>query len=162
LRMQRISPHEPLFYRDPATKKEWVIPAGKSVSMDPLSISMNPKIFPEPEGSGQNVGLKIAGSKSTFSLSPKERESVQGRFTVIASLLRAQLTKTSINLAYAELYIILAGIFRKYDMYEGSGEQKTPTLALYETNRERDVDMAFDLIVPFPSRESKGVRAIVR
>ena len=48
MRMQRISPDEPLIYRDPATKQEWVIPAGTSVSMDPLSISMNPKIFPEP------------------------------------------------------------------------------------------------------------------
>lgn len=48
LRMQRISPDEPLFYRDPATKKEWVIAAGTSVSMDPISISMNSKLFPDP------------------------------------------------------------------------------------------------------------------
>lgn len=49
MRMQRISPDEPLIYRDPSKKLEWVIPAGTSVSMDPLSISMNSKIFPEPQ-----------------------------------------------------------------------------------------------------------------
>lgn len=48
LRFQRVCPDEPLFYRDPWTKKEYVIPAGTSVSMDALSISMNSKIFPEP------------------------------------------------------------------------------------------------------------------
>ena len=48
IRMQRVAPDEPLFYRDPSTKKEWIIPAGTSVSMDTLTISMNSTIFPEP------------------------------------------------------------------------------------------------------------------
>ena len=74
----------------------------------------------------------------------------------------ACLTTSSINLAYAELYIILAGVFRRYDLYDEAAKQKMPTLALFETTRERDVDIAFDLLVPFPTRGSKGVRAIVR
>ena len=49
MRMQRISPDEPLVYQDPTTKQDWIIPAGTSVSMDALSVSMNPKIFPEPQ-----------------------------------------------------------------------------------------------------------------
>lgn len=69
---------------------------------------------------------------------------------------------SSINLAYAELYIILAGVFRRYDLYDEAANQKAPTLALYDTTRERDVDIAFDLCVPFPTRESKGIRASVR
>ena len=48
MRMQRISPDEPLIYYDPLAKHEWVIPAGTSVSMDAPTVSMNPKIFPEP------------------------------------------------------------------------------------------------------------------
>lgn len=48
-RMQRISPDESLIYHDPLGTQEWVIPVGTSVSMDPLSISMNPKIFPDPQ-----------------------------------------------------------------------------------------------------------------
>ncbi|KAJ5086802.1 hypothetical protein NUU61_008109 [Penicillium alfredii] len=59
------------------------------------------------------------------------------------------------NLAYAELYIVLAGIFRKYDLDDGSGKQIGPTLALYDTTRERDVDAVIDLLVPFPAEGSK-------
>ena len=66
------------------------------------------------------------------------------------------------NLAYAEIYIILAGIFRKYDLYNGARELGKPSLALYETTRERDVDIAFEMMVPFPARESKGIRLTVR
>ena len=73
-----------------------------------------------------------------------------------------RLTVPSMNLAYAELYIILAGVVRRYDLYDEVAKQNTPTLALYDTTRERDVDIAFDLLAPFPSRESKGIRVIVR
>ena len=48
LRFQRVCPDETLSYRDPSTKKEYIIPAGTCVSMDALSILMNSKIFPEP------------------------------------------------------------------------------------------------------------------
>ncbi len=72
------------------------------------------------------------------------------------------LTLSSINLAYAELYIMLAGIFRKYDLYDSAADQKTPTIALFETTRERDVDVEFDFLVPRPKDESKGIRVVVR
>lgn len=60
-----------------------------------------------------------------------------------------------------ELYLLVSGIFRKYDLYDGTGKQG-PNLALYETTRERDVDMAADMLVPATASESKGVRLIVR
>ena len=66
------------------------------------------------------------------------------------------------NLAYAELYLFLAGVFRKYDLYDGTGEQREPTLALYDTIKERDVDHVRDLLVSFPAKGSKGVRITVR
>lgn len=66
-----------------------------------------------------------------------------------------------INLAYSELYLILAGIFRKYDLYDGTGKQTGPTLELFETGRE-DVDMAYDILIPFPKKGSLGVRLRVR
>ena len=66
------------------------------------------------------------------------------------------------NLAYAELYIVIAGIFRKYDVFNGAIEQKTPTLALYETTRENDVNMEHDFLIAFPKEGSKGVRVRVR
>lgn len=65
------------------------------------------------------------------------------------------------NLAYAELYIAIAGIFRKYDRYDGARRQTCPTLELYESTRE-DVDMASDFAVPFIKQGRRGVRVIVR
>jgi hypothetical protein len=52
------------------------------------------------------------------------------------------------HLAYAELYIFLAGVFRKYN--------------LHDKYRERDVDTNTDFLVPAPAKGSKGVRVIVR
>jgi hypothetical protein len=46
----------------------------------------------------------------------------------------------------AELYIVLATVFRRLD------------LVLYDTIRERDIDVARDNILGEPSLESKGVR----
>ncbi len=56
---------------------------------------------------------------------------------------------------------MLAGIFRKYDLYDGTGKQACPTLELFETGRE-DVDMASDILIPFPKKGSLGVRLRVR
>jgi len=65
------------------------------------------------------------------------------------------------NLAYQELYLIIAGIFRKYDLFDGTEMQKGPTLQLYETTEE-DVDMYADYITPGTKPGSKGVRLIIR
>jgi hypothetical protein len=65
------------------------------------------------------------------------------------------------NLAYSELYMLLAGIFRKYDLYDGTGKQAGPTLELYQTTRE-DVDMGADSLTLILKEGSVGVRVIVR
>ena len=65
------------------------------------------------------------------------------------------------NLAYAELQLILAAIFRRYDGDRGHGEQRPQTIALYDTIRERDVDMHSEMISPVPARDSKGIRITV-
>lgn len=67
-----------------------------------------------------------------------------------------------INLAYQEIYLVAAAVFRKYDLYDGTGLQQGPTLALYETTRERDVDMTSDMKLPYPVIGSKGVRLLIR
>lgn len=70
----------------------------------------------------------------------------------------------SIGLAYQEMYLVTAALFRKYDLYDaGPGMiQQGPTLALYDTTRERDVDMMSDMGVPFSVPGSKGVRLLIR
>lgn len=59
------------------------------------------------------------------------------------------------------MYLVLAGIFRKYDLYDGTGNQKCPTLELFETSRV-DVDMASDLVASALKEGSQGVRVMVR
>jgi hypothetical protein len=77
---------------------------------------------------------------------------------------RQRLTRreTQINLAHQELQIVLAGVFRKYDLYDGTGRQKGPTLELFETTREHDVDMAADFVSAAIRADSVGVRVLIR
>ena len=62
------------------------------------------------------------------------------------------------SLANAELCVLLAGIFSRYEIFDGTGRQIVPTLALYDVVKERDVDVKYDYQVPFPEKESKGIR----
>lgn len=54
-----------------------------------------------------------------------------------------------LNLALAELYLILGTVFRRFD------------LELFETTKERDIDIARDCFIGEPSKQSKGVRSRV-
>ena len=49
----------------------------------------------------------------------------------------------------AELYIVTACIFRRFE------------LELYETSRERDIDIIRDFLVGWPSPDTLGVRVKV-
>jgi hypothetical protein len=62
-------------------------------------------------------------------------------------------------LARREMAMSLASIFTKYDLYRG---QPGPTLELYDTERERDIDAHADYIIPVPAKGSKGVQVKVR
>ncbi|MCJ1470579.1 hypothetical protein MMC07_009225 [Pseudocyphellaria aurata] len=144
IRSPRVSPDEPLHYDD-GINPTWIIPAGTPVSMTVSLIQSNPKIFPEPNEFRPERWLenpRLDRYMMTFS-----------RGTRIC---------LGMNLAYQELYLVIAAVFRKYDRYDGSGTQKGPTLALYETTRERDVDMKADLINACPTFGSKGVRLVIR
>ncbi len=65
------------------------------------------------------------------------------------------------NLAVAELYVLIASIFRKYDLYDGSGTQKSPTLELFETNTE-DIEIERDVLTPHAKKGSMGLQLRVR
>lgn len=144
-RMTRVAPDQTMVYKNKATGKEWHIKPNTPVSMTALPIQMNPSIFPnprkfEPERWLENPRLDkymLAFSKGT-------------RICL------------GFHLAYAELYLILAAIFRRYDLYDGTGKQNGPTLALYDTVRERDIDAVVDLVVPFPAVGSQGLRLTLR
>lgn len=67
-----------------------------------------------------------------------------------------------INLAYQELHLVTAGIFRKFNLYDpDTPHSQGPKLSLYDTIRKRDVDMDADLAIQTPKLGSKGVRITV-
>lgn len=164
LRSQRVSPDEPLYYDD-GSNPTWIILAGTPVSMSIALIQTNPDIFPEPNEFRPERWLEnprldhymLAFSRGTRMCLGYV---VQDHKRNIIRLLIDPCVR--INLAYQELYVVTAAVFRKYDLYSGTGMQQGPTLALYETIRERDVDMKSDLTTPFPILGSKGVRLMVR
>ncbi|MCJ1268629.1 hypothetical protein MMC22_008517 [Lobaria immixta] len=143
-RSPRVSPDEPLRYDD-GDNPTWIIPAGTPISMCVSSINTNPDIFSEPYEFRPERWLE----------NPK-----LDRYLLTFS--KGTRMCLGMNLAYQELYLVTAAVFRKYDLYDGTGMQQGPTLALYDTIRERDVDMSSELIVTFPARGSKGVRLLVR
>lgn len=55
----------------------------------------------------------------------------------------------ALSLAYAQLYMLLAGIFRRFN------------LTLFETSREIDIDVQGGGPLGEPSRQTKGIRVCV-
>jgi hypothetical protein len=66
-----------------------------------------------------------------------------------------------INLAYAELYLSLARIFRGYGSKDFHGEDDLGYLELFETT-SRDVEIVADLFVPRAASDSEGIRIQVK
>ena len=63
------------------------------------------------------------------------------------------------TLARREMAMALAFIFSRYDVYQG---QAGPSLELYDTVRRRVIDADSDYIIPFPAKNSKGLRVKIR
>ena len=102
--------------------------------------------------------------------------------TILKEMLAELPGLRSINLAYQELYLVLSGIFRVYDVApmtslssqadsqaieitpkgrDDASNSKGRYLALYDTIRQRDVDLVHDMMVPAAVKGSKGVRVMV-
>lgn len=115
------------------------------------------------------VGMTAPLLNRLESLYPSPRSFNPERYLENPSLTRYQLAFSKgsrqcigINLATTELQCIIAGIFRRYDVYDSSKkDQKGPTLELFETNRD-DVDMAYDFVTVAPKIGSNGVRVVIR
>jgi cytochrome P450 len=141
-RLQRICPDEVLIFND--GKVDWPIPPGTPVSMTSLLIHHDLKIFPDshsfmPERWLENPYL----DKYLVSFSKGSRQCV------------------GINLAYAELYLTLAHIFRRYGSKDVHGKDDLGYLELFETT-SRDIEIVADLFVPRPASDSEGIRIRVK
>ncbi|MCJ1436172.1 hypothetical protein MMC27_005550 [Xylographa pallens] len=136
-RSQRIALDRSLQYQN------WTIPPGTIVSMTGYMNHINPAIFPAPEEFRPERWLKDEGTSTRGSGAAGNLEKYLlpwGKGTRIC---------LGMNLAYAELYLTLAAIFRRFD------------LELFETSGE-DVRVVHDFIFGAPRLDSKGVRVVVK
>jgi cytochrome P450 len=136
-RLHRV-PLEPLPFSAP--DREWVIPPGTPVSMTSVLMHHDESIFPnsyefQPERWIENPGL----DHYLVSFSKGSRSCI-GR-----------------NLAYAEMYIWLAGVFRRYGSPDVRFKTDEGALELFETDRS-DVDMWADRFIPVVKPGSMRVR----
>lgn len=143
-RQERVAPEEDLIYTDEKRGQTYRLPAGTCLAMNPVLLSRLSEVYPSPQ------------------------EFRPERFLDDAKLKRHQLAFSrgsricaGINLAYQEMYMILAAVFTRYEAWDGTGKQKSPTLELFETTR-KDVDCVRDLVTEVVSDDSKGVRIVVR
>lgn len=128
-RMPRKFPKTTLQYKD------FTIPAGVTVSMDIYSISHDENIFPD----------SFAFIPERWMGNPKAPDGKQlSRY--LASFSGGTRNCVGMQLAYAELYIGLASMFRRFDF------------ELFETGRG-DIDALRDCFVPRPKLGSNGVQA---
>jgi hypothetical protein len=138
-----IAQDEAIVLKSSTHGSEYSIPPGTPISMTIMLLHHDERIFPSskafrPERWLENPRL----DKYLYSFGKGTRQCV------------------GINLAYAELTLILARIFRRY----GSGGVRhagdVGVLELWETD-ERDVQCVADMFVPKMWKGSKGVRVKV-
>ncbi|KFX99303.1 hypothetical protein V490_01849 [Pseudogymnoascus sp. VKM F-3557] len=141
-RLQRIAPDETLTFND--GKKDWYIPPGTPVGMTSVLMHHDESVFPDsrtflPERWIGNPQL----SKYLISFSKGTRQCI------------------GINLAYAELYIALARIFRAYGSEGVRFEDDVGRLELFETTMS-DLELTKDVFIPVAGNGSKGIRVLVK
>ncbi|KAI6091573.1 putative cytochrome P450 [Hypoxylon rubiginosum] len=138
-RLQRVSPDGPMLYRPSdavsATKLEYVIPRGVPVGMTSVLVHHNPKLFPRSTEFDPKRWLDSEG---------KRDRSLE---KYILSFSKGSRQCVGINLAYAELFMVVGLILRRLG----------PRLRLYETGLD-DVEILHDLFVPIPKLDTKGIR----
>ncbi|KAL8795788.1 MAG: hypothetical protein Q9195_001840 [Heterodermia aff. obscurata] len=192
LRMTRVAPLEDLIYIDRFNGKKWRIPAGTPISMTAKLLHQIKGIWGEdandyrPERwlgeEGKGLGRYLMtfgkGTRSCLGYTYSSTSSLTDVKRVLADIPGLR----SINLAYQELYLVLSGIFRVYDVAsmtpsssqadsqaieitpkdrDGASELQGRYLALFDTVRRRDVDLVHDMMIPAAVKGSQGVRVMV-
>jgi cytochrome P450 len=143
-RLERIAPNETLIFTDPVSNKTWTIPPGTPIAMTSYIIHRNPDIFPAP-----------------LSFRPERWVENPRLDKYLISFSKGKMQCLGINLAYAELYLMLAKLFRLYGSEQVKTDGDMGMLKLFDTTFERDIDVAEDRFIPMTSRDTKGVRVLV-
>ncbi|KAI1811940.1 benzoate 4-monooxygenase cytochrome P450 [Poronia punctata] len=122
-RQPRVATEEALHYR------EWVIPAGTPVMQSLYLHHMNESLFPDP-----------------FTFNPQRWLDDPMLKKQLISFGRGSRICIGINLAYAEIYLTIAYLVRRFDF------------EIYQTSKQRDVETTNDCFIGTPHLESPGIR----
>ncbi|KAK4869402.1 hypothetical protein LT330_005784 [Penicillium expansum] len=128
-RSARAAPNEALVY------KNHTIPAGMLVSESNYFVLTDPEIFPNPHTFDPDRWLRAAAKGEHLD-------------KYMVNFSKGSRICLGINLAYAELFLVLAAFVRRFDM------------ELFETS-EKDIAFARDFGTPHPDEGNCRVRAIV-
>ncbi|KAI0190903.1 cytochrome P450 [Xylaria flabelliformis] len=112
---------------------DWVIPAGTPVSMTLREVLLDQSVFDRPH----------EFLPERWTVKGEEFEKLNRCFVPFG---RGNRMCIGINFAYTEIYIALACIFRRL------------ALELYETYRERDIDIVRDCFIGETSLSTQGIR----
>ncbi|GKT42503.1 N-acetyltryptophan 6-hydroxylase ivoC [Colletotrichum spaethianum] len=150
-RLARICPEETLVYYDKARGSTLRIPPGTAVGMSTYKTQTDPSIYFDPFGFHPERWVE-------------EGERLERYLTVFCGGTRVCL---GMALAQAELYLMLAKLFRRWGgggIVDGSGEGDlrrgdVGVLKIFKTT-VRDCEMAADYFIPIPYKGSKGIRIV--
>ncbi|OCK73084.1 cytochrome P450 [Lepidopterella palustris CBS 459.81] len=139
-RLSRVNHHESMRYND------WIIPAGTAIGMSALFISHDPLIFPSPFTFNPHRWLEPDGSIGATALRLEH---------YLVPFGKGPRSCVGLNLAYAELYSVIATVLRRFGR----------RLELFET-AERDMEVVSDYFAGMTRRpngvEGNGLRVKVR
>ncbi|KAK2055853.1 cytochrome P450 [Colletotrichum caudatum] len=142
-RLHRICPDEMLVYRSSSGGSEWNIPPGTPLSMTSNLVHHDERVFPD-----------------SHAFKPERWVGNPRLDRYLVSFGKGGRACLGINLAYAELYLTLAALFRVYGTAQVRGKDDVGTLELFETTAA-DLVITSGTAVPVMPEESKGLRVKV-
>ncbi|KAI7493665.1 hypothetical protein KC367_g8477 [Hortaea werneckii] len=135
-----ISGRLPRVLHEPTQYREYTIPAGTAIAMSIRDVNFDEAIYDEPRNFKPERWTAVDRPATAA-----DGSSLESHFVTFGKRARMCL---GINLAYMELYIVLAQVFRRL------------VLELHRTD-ESDVELAHDFFLPSPKVDSNGVRVRV-
>ena len=123
---------------EPTVYGPYVLPPNTEISMSIYSIAHDEEIFPD----------SFAFRPERWLDNPRGPDGQKYLSRYMVSFGKGNRMCLGMHLAYAEIYIALATLFRKFDM------------RLFET-KKADIMACSDMFVPHPRKGSQGVRVIV-
>jgi cytochrome P450 len=141
-RLTRSCPTDAVTYTDPATGMAWSIPAGTPVGMTAVQIHHLESLFPDSKRFHPERWL-----------APNARGLERYMLAFTAGARQC----LGINLAYAELYLALAAVWRRWGSTAYRDEGDEGVMELFGTGL-RDVEIESDHFLPVAQPGSKGIR----